>query len=370
MASLFEGKSPAERNKLIAAIVLGALAVIALGYTLSGVFFPPKRTPATASSSPTPTPKDSTGGDTVSNGLSDPNGFYESMPVDYDPTAFSSRDAGRNIFAFYEPPVYLQTPTPIVQPKTPIPTPTPYVAPPATPIQYTVNLGFMNTSSIFAGSKGFRLEVNGDKFTPETAIYFNGSMLPTTFVSPQRLTAEISSNLIANAGNVQIDVHSPDGKLFSNPMILAVNAPPKPQFQYIGMIARSRYNNDTAYLMEQGKQTPTSARLNDTVGGRFKMSSISSAEVVVEDRELGFKYRLALERPKSGQTSGSAGQTFGGKGQPQSNPQNPPGFPPGSFPNYQPPQGEIPGIPNNIPRYVPPQNQDSKDDEDDDGDGY
>jgi hypothetical protein len=361
MASLFEGKSPAERNKLIAAIVLGALAVIALGYTLSGVFFPPKRTSTTTSSSPTPTPKSSTGGDVVSTGLVDPG--YESMPVNYNPGDFSSRDAGRNIFAFYEPPVYVQTPIPIVQPQTPKTTPTPYVAPAATPPIPTVNLGFMNTSSVFAGSKGFKLEVNGDKFTPETAIYFNGSMLPTTFISPQRLTAEISSNLIANAGNVQIDVHSPDGKLFSNPMILAVNAPPKPQFQYIGMIARSRYNNDTAYLMEQGKQTPTSARLNDTVGGRFKMSSISSAEVVVEDRELGFKYRLALERPKAGQTSG-------GKGQPQSNPQNPPGFPPGTFPNYQPPQGEIPGIPNNIPRYVPPQNQnDNKDDEDDDGDG-
>jgi hypothetical protein len=362
MASLFEGKSPAERNKLIAAIVLGSLAVIALGYTLSGVFFPPKRT-INITTSATPTPKTSTGGDVVSdNSLSDPTNIYESMPVAYNPGNFSSPDAGRNIFAFYEPPVYLPTPIPIVQPQPTKATPTPYVPPAATPIQYTVNLGFMNTSSVFAGSKGFRLEVNGDKFTPETAIYFNGSMLPTTFISPQRLTAEISSNLIMNAGNIQIDVHSPDGKLFSNPMILAVNAPPRPQFQYIGMIARSRYNNDTAYLMEQGKPTPTSARLNDTVGGRFKMSSISSAEVVVEDRELGFKYRLALERPKAGQTSG-------GKGQPQSNPQNPPGFPPGTFPNYQPPQGEIPGIPNNIPRYVPPQNQDNKDDEDDDGDG-
>jgi hypothetical protein len=366
MASLFEGKSPAERNKLIAAIVLGALAIIALGYTLIGAFFPPKRT-INVTTAVTPTPKDSNGGDAVNTSLADPIGIYESMPVNYDPNAFSSRDAGRNIFAFYEPPLYVPTPIipVVVQQKTPTPPVIIQTPLPPTPPIPTVNLGFMNTSSVFAGSKGFRLEVNGDKFTPETAIYFNGSMLPTTFVSPQRLTAEISSNLIANAGNIQIDVHSPDGKLFSNPMILAVNAPPRPQFQYIGMIARSRYNNDTAYLMEQGKQTPTSARLNDTVGGRFKMSSISSAEVVVEDRELGFKYRLALERPKAGQASG------GGKGQPQSNPQNPPGFPPGTFPNYQPPQGEIPGIPNNIPRYVPPQKQeDSKDDEDDDGDGY
>jgi hypothetical protein len=365
MASLFEGKSPAERNKLIAAIVLGALAIIALGYTFSGLFIGGKKS-TTASSSPTPTPKTNSNGEVVSDGLPSQevvNGIYESTPVNYDPNMFSSRDAGRNIFAFYEPPLYVPTPFVVVAQKTPTPiviqTP-----PPPTPIVYPLNLGFMNTSSVYAGSKGFRLEVNGDKFTPETAIYFAGAMLPTTFVSPQRLTADIPSNLIVNAGNMQIEVRSPDGKLFSNPMFLAVNAPPKPQFQYIGLIARSRYNNDTAYLKETGKELPTSARLNDVIGGRFKMASISSAEIVVEDKELGFKYRLAMERPKSGQS---------GKGQPTQNLAYPPGFPPGTFPpNYQqqPPQGEIPGIPNSIPRYVPPQKQDdtSKDDEDDDGD--
>jgi hypothetical protein len=357
MASLFEGKSPAERNKLIAAIVLGALAIIALSYTFYGMFFPAKRTSTTASSTPTPTPKDSKGGDVVNEGLIDPSETYANMPVNYDPMAFSSRDAGRNIFSFYEPPVYEAPPILIGLPPTPKQTPITTPLPMPTPTVYPLMLGFMNTSSVFAGSKGFRLEVNGDKFTPETAIYFNGAMLPTTFVSAQRLTADVSQVLIANAGNVQVEVRSPDGKLFSNPMVLAVNAPPRPQFSYIGMIARSRYNNDTAYLKETGKDLPTSARLNDIVGGRFKMASISSAEVVVEDRELGFKYRLALERPK-------AGQTTGGKGQPQQNP----GIP--GFPNYQQPQQDIPGIPNSIPRYVPPpQQQDNSKDEDDDGDG-
>jgi hypothetical protein len=366
MASLFEGKSPAERNKLIAALVLGALAVIALGYTFSGLFVGGKKTGTTAASSPTPAPKTNSAGDVVGDGLPSPenvNDIYSSIPVNYDPTAFSSRDAGRNIFAFYEPPLYVPTPIVIVQ-KSPTPIPVIPTPLPPTPIQYTVNLGFMNTPGVFAGSKGFRLEVNGDKFTPETAIYFGGAMLPTTFISAQRLTADIPQNLIANAGNIQIEVHSPDGKLFSNSLILAVNAPPQPQFQYIGMIARSRNNNDMATLLETGKKEPINARLNDVIGGRFKMVSISTAEVVVQDKELGFRYRRALERTKDGQGS------TGGKGQPQQNP-GIPGFPNNGFPpNYQPPpQGDIPGIPNSIPRYVPPQKQDdSKDDEDDDGD--
>jgi hypothetical protein len=369
MASIFEGKNPAERNKLIAAIVLGVLAIITLGYTFSGMFFPSKPKTTSAKNTENTAPKTTSTGDVVNDGLADPTDIYANSPVIYDPAMYSSRDAGRNIFAFYEPPAYVATPIPAVDIKqTPIPTPiiiqTP---PPPTPIQYTLSLGFMNVSSVFAGGRGFKLEVNGDKFTPETAIYFNGNMLPTTFISPQRLTAEISSNLIANAGQINIDVHSPDGKLFSNPMTLMVNAPPKPQFQYIGMIARSRYNNDTAYLLETGKKEPTSARLNDVVGGRFKMASISSQEVVVEDKELGFKYRLALERPKAGQAAGT--NQPGGRGNIPGIPQ---GFPPGSFqPGIQPGENPI-GIPGNIPRYVPPQKQpttNKDEDEDDDGDG-
>ncbi|MBA3766327.1 MAG: hypothetical protein H0W99_04935, partial [Acidobacteria bacterium] len=41
--ALFEGKTPSERNKLIAAIVLGALALMALSYMFFGSSFTPKR---------------------------------------------------------------------------------------------------------------------------------------------------------------------------------------------------------------------------------------------------------------------------------------------------------------------------------------
>ena len=137
------------------------------------------------------------------------------------------------------------------------------------------------------------------------------------------------------------------------------------------MIARSRYNNDTAYFSEQGKTTPINGRLGDVVGGRFKLISISSIETIFEDTSLGFKYKLPLERPKAGQ-SATTGR------QPNTQPTNPnfpqgfpPGFPPGTFQPSQ--QGDIPGIPNNIPRATPFQQKgDEKkdyDDDDDDGDG-
>jgi hypothetical protein len=124
------------------------------------------------------------------------------------------------------------------------------------------------------------------------------------------------------------------------------------------MIARKRYNNDTAYFQEQGKNTPVGARLNDIVGGRFRVASISASEVVLEDVSLGFRHKLALYRPAPGQTAASGNnpndQTF-----PSYNP---------SQPVYSQPQTDIPGIPNNIPRYIPPTPTPKSDDEDDDGD--
>lgn len=379
---LFEGKSPTERNKIIAAIVLGAMAVLALGYTFVGNPFSGKKT-ITVVASPTPTATASPRANN-SETAALPNDEemireYTTTPIVYNPDRFYAPDAGRNIFAFYEPPPptpYVtpspSTPKPIV-PETPVPTPTPLFL-----------VGFVTPESVYAGSKTFRMEVNGDKFTPDSLIYLNGNQLPTTFISPQKLVADVPSNFISGAGAIQIRVQTPDGSLYSNQVSLNVQAPPVPQFQYIGMIARQRYNNDTAYFQEPDKQTPISKRLNDVVGGRFRLVSISPEETVFEDVNLGFKHRLALLRPQPGQNSTSTpGQIPSQIGNNQgnfpkginnrNNPNNPniQNFPQPNFPQPTtiPIQGEIPGIPSNIPIYVPPQPSPkpptTKDDDDD-----
>jgi len=383
---LFEGKSPAERNKIIAAIALGAMAVLSLGYTFGGSFLGSGRkvTVTATAASPTPTASPRTSSDTAAlPSDAEVNFQYTTTPIIYDPRSSYAPDAGRNIFAFYEPPPptpYSPTPTPepkVVVPETPTPTPVPPLL-----------VGTVSPQSVYAGAKTFRLEVSGDKFTPDSQIYLNGNQLPTSFISPQRLVADVPSNFIGNAGSIYIVVRTPDGTLYSNQVALNVQAPPTPQFEYIGMIARQRFNNDTAYFQEKDKQTqtPFAARLNDVVGGRFRLASISAVETVFEDVNLGFKYRLALLRPQPGQHTGSNNpaqnpNSINNPGRYQNRGgfnQNNPSIP--SSINNQPPavniipQGEIPGIPSNIPVYVPPQppqpspKMPSKDD-DDDGDG-
>ena len=125
--------------------------------------------------------------------------------------------------------------------------------------------------------------------------------------------------------------------------MMTVQAPPYPQFQYTGAILRARANNDTAIFERQGKPGNFSHRLNDVIDDRFRLVSISRAEVIVEDTQLGFRHRILLSKPQSG---------AGGGGQP-----NKGGFPDGSFVPFDPSSitKDIPGIPNSIPRYVPPQ---------------
>ena len=368
MKKIFEGKTPTERNKIIAASTLGVMALLAM-FNLFVGFSPsskPNVTVKTASPSPSASPRTNLEVVAMPN-QDEQNSVYTTIPVAYVPGSNYAPDAGRNIFAFYEPP----EPTPYVTPSPVIKTPTPL--PPPSPVPTPeILVSFVTPQSVYAGTKTFRMEVNGDKFTTDSVILFNGNQLPTTFVSPQQLVADVPSNFISGAGGANITVATPDGRLSSNAFSFNVQAPPRPQFQYIGMVGRKRANNDTAYFQEPGKPAPFAARLNDVVLGRFRVASISPGEVIFEDVSLGFRHKIGLYRPASGQSA---------SGNPNQNPNNPNQNPNNNYgtynqntPVYANPQGEsIPGIPNNLPRYVPPQPQPAQppgdDDVDDDGDG-
>src|SRR5690348_2964940 len=128
----FAGKSPNERNKIIAAIVLGVLALGALGFAFGPSIFSssPK---VTVSVSPTPKPSASV--PLNPNDLQMPSQPVQDFTYSTTPVVFNGvgggPEPGRNIFAFYEPPVPCGSsanpcpPTPIKTPPTPTPAPTP-----------------------------------------------------------------------------------------------------------------------------------------------------------------------------------------------------------------------------------------------------
>jgi len=361
---LFEGKSPTERNKIIAAAVLGVLCLAVLYYTFGrNLMGGTPTTTVKVSTTSKPAPKANT--DDFKLPTKDQRDFdYSTTAITYRP-GNDAPNPGRNIFAFYEPPPptpYVPTPVPLEVIKTQSPTPEPPIL-----------IAFVTPQSIYAGSKAFRLEVNGDKFTPDARIYFSQNELPTTFINAQKMVADVPASFIAGAGPRQIIVQTVDGKLYSNQILLNIQAPPEPQFTYIGMIARKRANNDTAYFLEPGKPAPFAHRLNDVVAGRFRLLSISETETVFEDVNLGFRHRRPLVQTGPGGSTQPSRPGFPNRGDSYSSPYNQ-GFPQNQ-PNMNVPQS-IPGIPDNIPRYVPPNGarptpveKKDVDDDDEDGDG-
>ena len=272
-------QNPAERKKLIWAGALGLVAVVLLWWTFIGFGGSPKQvaqrppvntvSPGSRVVSAQPKPLPITAAD---------NDILERLrPIIFESSTPAVAEAKRNIFAYYEPP-----PKPVVAPSVPTPTPTP---PPP------VLLASLSPASVYARTGEFTLELSGDKFTSQLHIVIDNAELPTRYVSPQQLSATVPAGLIANAGSRQVLARSADGKLYSNVMTLAVNAPPTPNYTYIGIIGTRRYI-DTAILQDKGSKEMLNVQRGDLLGGRFRVTSISEKELVLVDANLKIKHVL------------------------------------------------------------------------------
>jgi hypothetical protein len=276
--ALFEGKTPAERNKMIAAIVLPLLAFL---FVLRMLFFSggpaPTQTTTTPSANqqrprvagvPAPQP----------NAPTEPEqNVFDMRPVVWERVTYKGPDAGRNIFAFYVPP----TPTPKPPPETPPPTPTP---PPP------LLLAGLSPPNVYARTAGFTLQLSGDKFTPAARVYLDGQEQPTQYRSAQQLTANVPATLITAPGARRVEVRTPDGTLYSNEATLNVMQPPAPTYTYVGFLKRQR--GDTAVLKDQRGEL-YSVRAGDLVEGRFRVTNIRETGVEVVDKDLNVKHTMA-----------------------------------------------------------------------------
>ena len=70
-------------------------------------------------------------------------------------------------------------------------------------------LSSLNPTAIIAGDPGFTLTLNGSNFRYPSVVRWNGADRPTTFVSPNQLTAQIPASDITVAGTAQVTVFSP-----------------------------------------------------------------------------------------------------------------------------------------------------------------
>jgi pimeloyl-ACP methyl ester carboxylesterase len=80
---------------------------------------------------------------------------------------------------------------------------------------------------VTAGGPAFQLTVFGSGFVPASAVKWNGSRRPTTYVSPSQVVAAIAAGDIAAAGSATVKVVNPaPGGGGSNTLSVAINPPP------------------------------------------------------------------------------------------------------------------------------------------------
>ena len=75
-------------------------------------------------------------------------------------------------------------------------------------IMQGVSLTSLSPTVAIAGGPAFTLTANGIGFTQGSFINWNGTALPTTFVSPNQLNAPVTAALIAQAATVPVNVNS------------------------------------------------------------------------------------------------------------------------------------------------------------------
>jgi hypothetical protein len=276
--SLFEGKTSAERNKMIAAVMLPILALI----FVVRMFFGSSTSPRPTSVNARPTPSRSQ----VSNPKSNLPAAVLEVPtkIEFTGVAVGSAEAGRNIFLYYiKPDSSKIAAAPSVAPPTPTPTP-------------PLDLRSLNPSSVYARTSGFTLQVTGDKFTAQSRVYLDGQEMPTQFRGPQQLAATVSAASLSGPGMRQVVVRTPDNALYSNTGTLNVMQPPAPTHTFIGMIRRTR--SETA-LLKNPKGDLVGVEVSDIVEGRFRVASISERSVELVDKDLNIKHTLPYVELKS-----------------------------------------------------------------------
>lgn len=299
--ALLEGKTPAERKKTIAAIVLGGIAFISVSYMLfgsSGKTTPSNNNKPRAQASPAPGVKTP-----VPDKLPEAGVIEELQPINYVITQPAIPEAGRNIFAYYEGPPPVAKPSPgavAEQVPTPVPPPPPNVV-----------LASVAPVNVYARTGDFTLEVTGDKFTPAVRIEVNGAEIPTRFVNAQQLSANVPGAMISFEGPRTISVRSADGQFFSNTATLNVQAAPTPNYTFVGLLGK-RSSNDTALLKDKSSRDLLSVQRGDVLGGRFRVTSISEREVALMDTNLKIKHSLPLTTDGGGNTPGSPAQPGSG----------------------------------------------------------
>ncbi len=268
-----------EKKKQIAAAVLG---VVALTMVVWSIFFSdPGSSTTTAVKPTTGKPGITTAINPAGVNVAKPSAdlILVSQPLDLGGLGDSTAPVmGRNIFIYPPPPL----PPP---PPTPTPTPTPPPPPPIT-------LAGLNPSQVTARTADFQMAVFGAKIPADARVLINGTQYPTTVTGDSQVKVTVPAAVIANPGQLQIEVKgaAEPTKWFSNRLTLNVTAPPVPGYKYLGLIIKNGVS--TAVVRDEGESELKNVRKGDKLGSRWQVTNITPTEIEILDVTINVRHRL------------------------------------------------------------------------------
>lgn len=120
----------------------------------------------------------------------------------------------------------------------------------------------------YAGSYDVTLTVNGSYFTPESSVYWDGTSLPTTYVSSSQLLATVAASDFSTPGTVSVSVNDPASGT-TNAMPFSIESSPvtvtslSPDTDYAGSagftltVIGSGFTSQSKVRWNQSPQTTT-----------------------------------------------------------------------------------------------------------------
>ncbi len=211
----------------------------------------------------------------------------------------------------------------------PPPPPKPVPPPPPPPIA----LQSVYPPSVYARSTmTYELTVTARPLPEGAQVVIDGETLAAERKGDEQLRVRLTPNLTAQPRSVTVRVIVPgqETKWYSNDVTLTIDPPPNPneQYRYIGMVTDAGGQNPRAVLATTNEYQTVHP---DEPIGRFRVKSVTSEQVVVEDTQLpGVSHTMPLSSGPA-PTGGAPTPPIGGY--PQGYPT--PGY---QAPGYQPPQ--------------------------------
>jgi len=165
--------------------------------------------------------------------------------------------------------------------------PKPQPPPPPPP---PIVLGAPQPMSAVAGTpRSFKLTIRGSKIPADAQLFFDGRLKPATRVSDSELTTTVEPGEYASQRTINIDVKSQSDpvKNNSNTVSFVVQAPPQPQFRYMGYVG-----GQAALESNADKKVRLYSRGSEIDG--WRIDAISDKAIDVTHKTYEIKQHLSI----------------------------------------------------------------------------